>query len=700
MNDRSGNGHEVEIARAVLVHERSNDVRAGRAMRRLTSYWGVVPVLAIVALFALRACLHTDPLENLAPSASDPRDPPATTARTGSLAITRGGPVVIGAQSATPFRLTIGSNEVRPSIEALRQRNGVFTQRFVIPAGTIAIRFAAAGNARLVWSPVGRRGDPEYLAAGSLSPEPPERATFDAPGTVRTDGLIALAMIVVAVATACMLARRRLARVPRATWIAIAGVLVLALVVRLVSLGDAGQTWDEDVNWAAGRNYVQNVLALDGGERSWIWNYEHPPVMKYLAGTGALLVDGFGAARALSALWVALGCALLVPIGARLYNLRTGVLAGAIAALLPPLIAHGQIVGHEAPTVLWWALGIMMSLGVHDDLPDDTRTARRTLILRLVAVGAIVGVAVASRFVNGLLGPLCAALVVIQSPAARRRATLAWGAIAMPLAALATVYALWPRLWLHPIASLQQSFAKLDTLHAPEPFLGVVTNTPGPHYFVVYLLATLPAGILALVIAWLVRSVRERDRRALVVALWFVLPLVVSASPVRQDGVRYVMPCVLAFAMMAAAGADFLAGFLERRVRHAHSILAGAVGLYLAIVVVRAHPYYLDYFGEHVGGTRTAARAQLFETAWWGEGVDRAVDYVNTHAAPDARVFRGCILPNHLAWFRQDLWTDLADPRQATWIVSYANRCGPPAGTQAVYRVTVDGVDFATVYKR
>ena len=663
-------------------------------------YWGVIPVIAIVALFALRACLHTDPLDQLVLTPPDLRDPPGTIARTGSLAITRGGPVVIGAQSDTPFRLTIGTNEVRPSLEALRQRNGVFTQRFVIPAGTIALRFAAAGNARLVWSPVGRRGDPEYLGASSLSPEPPERATFDAPGTARSDGLIALAMLAVVVATACMLARRRLARVPRATWIAFAGVLALALVARLVSLGDAGQTWDEDVNWAAGRNYVQNVLALDFTDRAWLWNYEHPPVMKYLAGTGALLVDGFGAARALSALWVALGCALLVPIGARLYNLRTGALAGAIAALLPPLVAHGQIVGHEAPTILWWALGIVLSLGVHDELPDDARLARRTLALRLAAVGAVVGVAIASRFVNGLLGPLCAAIVVIQSPAAWRKATLLWGAIAMPLAAIATFYALWPRLWLHPIQSLQQSFAKLDTLHAPEPFLGAVTNLPGPHYFVVYLLATLPAGILALVIAWLVRTVRERDRRALVVVAWFVLPLVVSASPVRQDGVRYVMPCVLAFAMMAAAGADFLASFLERRVRHAHAALSGLVGLYLAITLWRAHPYYLDYFGEHVGGTGTAARARLFETAWWGEGVDRAVDYVNTHAASDARVFRDCILPKHLAWFRQDLWTDVADQRQATWIVSYANRCGPPAGTQAVYRVIVDGVDFATVYKR
>jgi 4-amino-4-deoxy-L-arabinose transferase-like glycosyltransferase len=73
--------------------------------------------------------------------------------------------------------------------------------------------------------------------------------------------------------------------------------------------------------------------------------------MKLLDGIGAQ--HGYGPARGLSALWSAIDCALLVPFGARLYRLRAGVLAGAIAALLPPLVAHGQIVGHESPTLLW-----------------------------------------------------------------------------------------------------------------------------------------------------------------------------------------------------------------------------------------------------------------------------------------------------------------------------------------------------------
>src|SRR5205085_7449636 len=126
----------------------------------------------------------------------------------------------------------------------------------------------------------------------------PETATFAHPGTAIGDGVIALLLLLVLIGTALMLARRRLARVPRSTWLAFAGVLGVALLARWIGLGDQGQTWDEDVNWASGRNYVTNLLSLDFADRSWVWNFEHPPVMKLLDGIGAQLADGFGPARA------------------------------------------------------------------------------------------------------------------------------------------------------------------------------------------------------------------------------------------------------------------------------------------------------------------------------------------------------------------------------------------------------------------
>ncbi|MBA3455695.1 MAG: glycosyltransferase family 39 protein [Deltaproteobacteria bacterium] len=654
----------------------------------------MLPIAIAIALFGLRACVHTDPRDRLRVVAAQADDPPGTIAHEGSLAVVRGGPVIVGFQSSGRARLTVAGRELRGA--------GVIKERIVVPAGALALRFAGPPDARLVWSPVGRRGDPEYVPTSSVSPDAPAQATFDHPGAAPFDGVIALLLLVTLVASILVFVRRRLALVSRASWLAMGGVFAAAVIVRWIDLDGFGQTWDEDVNWAAGRNYVTNLIGLDFSQAAWSWNYEHPPVMKLLDGIGAQLADGFGPARALSAIWISLGCALLVPIGRRLYNLRAGVLAAALAALLPPLVAHGQIVGHESPTVLWWSLGILLSLCVYDDLGED-RSARRALFWRLFGVGIVVGVAIGSRFVNGLLGPLCVLIVLVTAPERWRRPTLL-GVPLMVAGSVLTFVALWPRLWSNPVLAMSQSLTKLSATHAVEPFLGAITNQPPAYYFLVYLGATLPVGVLAMVLAGVARSVVERSRSALILAAWFAIPLVVAASPVRQDGVRYVMPCVTALAMCAAAGVDFLATRFERRFARAFLVMSAALLLYLGVTLVRVHPYYLDYFGEHVGGAGTVASRRWFETAWWGEGVDRAVDYVNEHAAPLAKVHRECVDVAHLAWFREDLWTTMVrTPQEATWIVVYAparRPCAVPPDARKVFEVSADGAVLAVVYRR
>lgn len=648
----------------------------------------MLPVAIAIALVSIRACTHVAQRDRLVRVASEPADPPNTVAYVGFLHNPRGGPVVLGFDSAAPSRLEIAKAQFITG-------QGVRKQRILLDAKPIPIRFVAAPGARLVWNPVGRRGDPEYIPPGVLS-------SRDTPGASSgdrflADGVIALALLLLLVGSILVAQRERLARVSRSTWIAIGAVFLVGLVARLIDIGGQGQTWDEDVNWGAGRNYIQNLLGGQFDDRSWVWNYEHPPIMKYLAGVGAQLSSGFGASRVISAILVALGCALLVPIGARLFahGLRTGVLAAIIAALLPPMVAHGQIVGHEAPTVLWWSLGILLSLCVHDELPS-----RRTLVVRLVGVGVVVGLAVASRFVNGLLGPLCVLILILRAPVEWRRHTIVWSPV-MAVATVVTFWAVWPRLWLHPFVALAQSLKKLDTAHAVEPFLGAITNTPPPYYFLVYLAVTLPLGVLIAFTIGLVRGALERSRSTVIVVAWLATPLLVAASPVRQDGVRYVMPALLAISMIAASGLTWLA--TKIRWRHAFLALATAITTYLAITLVRVHPYYLDYFGEHVGGVSTVARNRWFETAWWGEGLDRAVDYVNTHARINARVDRSCILPQHLAWFRTDLWTPMAlHPAGAEWIVEYVapSPCKVPPDAELVFQVDANGAPLARVWKR
>ena len=272
----------------------------------------------------------------------------------------------------------------------------------------------------------------------------------------------------------------------------------------------------------------------------------------------------------------------------------------------------------------------------------------------------------------------------------------------VPLAALLVFVALWPRLWDAPFDHLSQAWDKLKVPHSPEPFLGAITNDPPRHYFLVYLFATAPLGILVGAAAWIARALHRREMSSLVVLFFLVAPLLVFLSPVRQDGVRYILPSLVALALAAAAGIDYLVE-LARRPR-LFAAAAGLLVLYLAITCVRIHPYYLDYYGEQVGGPAAVARHRRFEIAWWGEGVADAVAHVNANAAPGARVHKACVEPSHLTWLRGDLWQrEARRPGDAEWIIVYQpswKKCQLPPDAELVHQVSAQGAPLARVYRR
>ncbi len=652
------------------------------------SAWVVVAALAAVALLlALRALLVTDPLERLARDGDRYQ---------GSWLLPRGGPYILGFESPGAAELWVDDRRVASG-------TGEQSSRHVFAPGVYSVRFLAPRGARLLWHPPGRRGPLEYVPVSSLSPQPPPQAQFGRwAGASPVDGVIAAAIVLVAFAALAYLLRRSLQGIGRRRWLLLLAVFAAAAAIRLVDLSAAGQTWDEDVNWSAGRNYITNVLALDARPASWRWNLEHPPVMKYLAGIGAQLADGYGPARALSALIMAATCALLVLIGERLYSLRVGVLAGAIAALSPHLIAHGKVVGHEAPTALLWTLAVLLCLRCFDSARPYLPS--RQLAWRFAGLGVVLGLALFSRFVNGLLAPLIGTLLLLGAPRGQHRRVLVLGLAIIPAVAILVGLIIWPRLWHAPIAHLLEAWQTLRKPHAPEPYLGVITNVPPRHYFLVYLLATAPLGVLVAAAGWLARLAAQprpwRSHAAL--ALWLVMPLAVMLSPVRQDGVRYIMPSLVALSVIAAAGIEFAASLAGRHARVVFTIASAAFIAYLVITAARIHPYYLDYYGEHVGGPARVAANDRFEVGWWGEGLQAALAFLNREAPRGARVYKGCVLPAHLAWLRHDLWErEARRADDADWILWYAaSNCEIPREFRLVFEESAQGAPLARVYRR
>lgn len=629
------------------------------------------------ALLVVGRRLHDDPRAALA---ADGR---------GSWWFPRGGPYILGFDSPGDATLAIDG-------EVVVEGTGQVTKRLIYDPGVHAVTFTAPPGARLLWHPPGRRGAPEYVSASSLSPDPPTQAEFTAPGTDHIGAAVLIACLIVF--GWGLLVLSRLFDDGRIYGPAVL-VFIVALAVRLYGINDFGQTWDEDEYWSSGRNYAVNVLTGDTRLSSWRWNQEHPPVTKYFAGAGALAQDGYGAARIIFAVLGAAGAGLTFACGRRLFGTRAGFLAGLIAALLPHLVGHGRVVGHETPSVFFWALAMWATLCA----VDEDRERPVWLALRLLAAGVALGLAVGTRFTNLLVAPAMAAAVLVYSRNRWVRTPLIALFTVLPAAA-ATVIATWPRLWLDPIAQLRASYSVLRVSHDAEPYLGTLVTSPPWHYFPVYVLATTPAAVLALaVLGGLLRGGFRRERAWLVILVWLAVPFGLAFSPVRQDGMRYVLPVLVPLAIAAAAGLD---AFMDRVPRVAFPLGLLLVG-YLGWINARIQPYQLDYYAEQVGGPRRVYDEQLFETGWWGEGIAAAVDYINANAAADAKVER-IVRPTHVTWFRGDLWPRLGwkvEPASEWVLVNpYGARFAKndlaalPPGLRPVFQVRIRGAVLAEVY--
>src|SRR5262249_47326650 len=153
--------------------------------------------------------------------------------------------------------------------------------------------------------------------------------------------------------------------------------------------------------------------------------------------------------------------------------------------------------------------------------------------------------------------------------------------------------AIWPRMWHDAIPHLQQAWDVLKIQHLPETYLGREVQVPPWHYFPVYLAATTPLLVLILAfIAGGARAALKRERAFLVVAVWLLARSGVAFSPVRQDGMRYILPVLVPVALAAGAGLDLVMAHAPRVV----FFLGLTVVAYLGWTCQRIAPYYIDYF--------------------------------------------------------------------------------------------------------
>ncbi len=581
------------------------------------------------------------------------------------------------------------------------------------------------GLLRLLWQPPGRRGDPDYVPPAVLRPGPERPSAAAPPHPHRRDFWVALALLTCVALALGVWLRRPLVRwvgalrtdpQARLDALMVLAVGVAGLAVRLWGLDDAGQTWDEDVYFGAGRNFWLNLLSLDFRPGSWAWNLEHPPVTKYVVGLGSLWSNSMTGPRTLSALMGGATAAITTLVGRDWFrDRRVGLVAGLLVALLPSLVAHGRVAGHEATSVFLYTLTVWLAWrGLQAAAPRWRPVA---------LAGVALGLAVGARLIN--ITALVVVLAVVACVAVRRfRDRLPAFDRVTPLVVLVLISGLtfvlaWPRLWHHPV----YHFGELLTYWPPgtdhaEWFLGHQVSKSWA-YFPVYAAVTTPVVVLVGLALFLVRLGWRRAQAEPAILAWLVAPLLVTPLvPFCRDGVRYILPIAVPMALAAAVGVLWAVDGLWGRFRKGAPPATLALGVALVGLVApvawatwRFQPYQLDYYNALSGGPRAALERRYYEWSWWGEGLGNAVRWINRHGPRTARI--GVDVPaRHTMVLVPDMRTLPPGTRPRPDYLLYGgdglrrlwdpkrHRWNHPPGYTVAHEERVAGVPLIRVYRR
>ena len=384
-----------------------------------------------------------------------------------------------------------------------------------------------------------------------------------------------------------------------------------------------------------------SITRAFGGPYGGGGNPEHPPLMKTASGISHWLVhDELHAAGELTAfrLPAALlegACVLLVFLMAlELWGLAEAVIAAACLALLPRALFHAGLDCFDAPSmVLWFA-----SVYAYWRCLDGRRWPWQA--------GVVFGLALATKH-TALLLPF--ALVVHYAVVAWRagrwrgvvqhRPRLVLSLLILPPLVL---FALWPWLWLAPIAHVRGWFAfHLHHVNYNYEYLGHDWNAPPfPwHVPLVTTLFTVPTAILAAAtvgaLVWLVRWRRGQSADpARAPALLLTLsaaasigPFFLGTTPIfgAEKHWMAVLPTICIAAGVGAAWAARQAADAVRAWRPVPEVVArrvalgvvgGAIVLAAATETITAQPYALTWYSALAGGAPGGADLGMNRQFW------------------------------------------------------------------------------------
>lgn len=423
------------------------------------------------------------------------------------------------------------------------------------------------------------------------------------------------------------------------------------------------------------------------------------------------------------ALVTTLGLSILYWLLTRLFDRRIALLTVGVLACDPFLIGHSGLLHTDAllatfsllalaaglnglqnpRQVAWWALS-----GVFTGLALLTKTPALVLVPFITLIIAI--------------GNLRAAMHHQQLPARPVPSVtphvlfFVLHSSIFVVAAVATLFALYPALWNHPAETLRTLSAfvasHVEIAQRPIFFAGRMAYDPGWTFYPVVLLFRISPIVLIGLFVGLINLRRlPGDRRlALLLLLTFALGFGAMMSLGAKKHDRYLLPAIPPLTLACAISADWAIGRLidrhtgrlngqhPTRLRFTNLRITN-VRIYESIPLAQAllalafflHP--LTYFNPLVGGPWTAAHMLSTD---WGEGMGAAARWLNQ--LPDAQQFTVAVpsIPPFAALF-EGRTLPLEQASLADYLVLDSRQPIYPLSHEPVHTVTLGLLPHATI---
>jgi hypothetical protein len=373
-------------------------------------------------------------------------------------------------------------------------------------------------------------------------------------------------------------------------------------------------------------------------------------------------------------LWVRLPMALTAALSVlgiywllkHMLDSRIALLGTLIIAFDPFILAHSRVIHVDAPLAHFMFISFLAFLLYLEQ-------GRWKWLILSGLFGALAGL---SKTPAAVLGPILVVSGIIFAlfppPGMARSvrwkrlivALLGWG-----LVAAAAFFALWPSMWTRPGFALQWIVDNISSVNSQaHPTTGVFWGSQqtdqNPFYYLIvlpyHLTVLTSVGVTAgvgMIIAGLTARWRKKDNwltRHLPLALalaTYVIIFIAPVSIISRRGDRYILPVFFAVGLLSAlslwAVADWVSAAKFKSPKNTKITrfltpcrLVGAAILLQVAIILLFHPYYLAYYNPLMGSYRTIPyRINI----GWGEGLDRAADYLNRVTGPDK--------PQVAAWY-------------------------------------------------